>query len=220
MARPHIEPFCDRDVHFKNMRLPGFSRGMGYKMLSLDADSGACSMTVQLDGGYHQPPGFSWSEREMIIVEGELKVGDQTCRKGHYFFIPAGYCMPAISTQQGCLVMMMYNTGEPSHEPSGEHHPLAQVDLYHSIDSYMDIPWAMGNLVKPSVAAGCLIKLLNFNPISHAMTFLYCMTPCFKQDNISYHDCAEESYHLWGTSWMMQFGDIPTGGYFWRPAYI
>ncbi len=54
-------------------------------------------------------------------------------------------------------------------------HPLAQVDLYHSVDSYMDIPWAMGNVTKPSVAAGCLIKLLNYNPISHAMTFLYCM---------------------------------------------
>ena len=84
----------------------------------------------------------------------------------------------------------------------------------------MDLPWAMGNVTKPSVAAGCLIKLLNYNPISHAMTFLYCMTPAFKQDNISYHDCAEESYHLWGTSWMMQFGEVPTGGYFWRPAYI
>ena len=23
MARPHIEPFCDRDVQFKNMNLPG-----------------------------------------------------------------------------------------------------------------------------------------------------------------------------------------------------
>jgi hypothetical protein len=46
------------------------------------------------------------------------------------------------------------------------------------------------------------------------------MTPQFHQDNISYHDCAEEGYHLWGTSWMMQFGDLPTGGYFWRPAYI
>ena len=52
------------------------------------------------------------------------------------------------------------------------------------------------------------------------MTFLYCMTPGYYQDNISYHDCAEESYHLWGTSWMMQFGEVPTGGYFWRPAYI
>ena len=36
MARPHIEPFCDRDTHFKNMTLPGFARGMGYKMRSSD----------------------------------------------------------------------------------------------------------------------------------------------------------------------------------------
>ena len=46
------------------------------------------------------------------------------------------------------------------------------------------------------------------------------MTPRFAQDNISYHDSAEESYHIWGTSWMMQFGELPTGGYFWRPPYI
>jgi len=220
MARPHIEPFCDRDVHFKNMQLPGFGRGMSYKMLSFDNETGACSMTVQLEGGYSQNPGFSWSELEMIIIEGELQFGDQTCRKGQYFFVPAGYAMPKISTEQGCLVLMMYNTGEPSLEESTQHHAQAQVDLFHSTDSYMDIPWAAGNLVSPSVAAGCLIKLLNYNPASHAMTFLYCMTPNFYQDNISYHDCAEESYHLWGTSWMMQFGDIPSGGYFWRPAYI
>jgi len=220
MARPHIEPFCDRDVHFKNMILPGFSRGFSYKMLSFDNETGACSMTVQYEGGYQQSPGFSWSEYEMIVIEGELSVGDETWRKGHYAFVPAGYAMPKIVSEQGCLVLMMYNTGEPSHEQSTEHHAMAQVDLYHSVDSYMDIPWAAGNVTKPSVASGCMIKLLNYNPISHAMTFLYCMTPNFSQDNISYHDCAEESYHLWGTSWMMQFGDIPTGGYFWRPAYI
>ena len=33
-------------------------------------------------------------------------------------------------------------------------------------------------------------------------------------------DCCEESYHIYGTSWMMQFGNLPTGGYFWRPEYI
>ena len=220
MARPHIEPFCDRDEGFKHLRLPNFAAGMHYKMLSFDGDTGACSMTVQFDGGYRRTPGFAWSEMEMIIIEGELQVGEKTCRKGHYFFVPAGYAMPEITTSQGCLALVMYNTGEPSHEESTEHHPLGQVDLYHDVDSFMDIPWAMGNVAKPSVAAGCMIKLLNFNPISQAMTFLYCMTPGFYQDNISYHDCAEEGYHLWGTSWMMQFGDVPTGGYFWRPAYI
>ena len=220
MARPHIEPFCDRDTHFKPMRLLGFGSGMHYKMLSMDPDTGGCSMTVQFDGGYKRTPGFSWSEYELIVIEGELKVGDQICRKGHYFYVPAGYALPEMSSDQGCLVLYMYNTGEPSHEEATEHHPMAQTQLYHNVDSYMDIPWAAGNVAKPSVASGCMIKLLNYNPNSFAMTFLYCMTPNFYQDNISYHDCAEESYHLWGTSWMMQVGDVPTGGYFWRPAYI
>ncbi|CAB1369599.1 DUF4437 domain-containing protein [Denitratisoma oestradiolicum] len=220
MARPHIEPFCDRDISFKNMALPGFRQGFRYKMLSLDTDTGACTMTVQLDGGYKQPPGFSWSELELLVIEGEMNWGDKKVGKGHYFFAPAGYAMPSISTQQGCLLLMMYNTGEPSLVESDRHHPLCRVDRFHETDSYNDIPWALGNVTKPSVASGCLIKLLNYNDRSHALTFLYCMTPDFWQDNISYHDCAEESYHLWGTSWMMQFGDVPTGGYFWRPAYI
>ena len=218
--RPHIEPFCDRDEAFKKLILPNLTGGMHYKMLSFDTDTGACSMTCQFDGGYKRTPGFSWSEWEMIIIEGQLKVGDKVCRKGHYFYVPAGYAMPEITSEQGCLALVMYNTGEPSHEESTNHHPLAQADLYHDVDSFMDIPWAPGNVTQPCVASGCMIKLLNYNPISHAMTFLYCMTPNFYQDNISYHDCAEEGYHLWGTSWMMQFGDVPTGGYFWRPAYI
>ena len=36
--------------------------------------------------------------------------------KGHYFYVPAGYALPEIGSDQGCLVIYMYNTGEPSHE--------------------------------------------------------------------------------------------------------
>ena len=74
--------------------------------------------------------------------------------------------------------------------------------------------------MSPSVASGCLIKVLHYDVLTEALSFLYCMTPEFAQDNISYHDSAEEAYHIWGTSWMMQFGELPTGGYFWRPPYI
>jgi hypothetical protein len=220
MARPHIEPFCDRDVHFKNMSLPGLGGGFRYKMLSFDSETGACSMTVQLDGGYQRAPGFSWSEYELMVVEGQIKFGNKTYGKGHYFYVPAGYAMEALSSDQGAQLLLMYNTGEPSHVESTENHALCQTALYHDISSYDDIPWSAGGVTRPTVATGCLVKLLNFNPQNQAITFLYCMTPNFSQDNISYHDCAEESYHIWGTSWMMQFGEIPTGGYFWRPAYI
>ena len=127
--RPHIEPFCDRDEGFKHLRLPNFASGMHYKMLSFDGDTGACSMTVQFDGGYRRTPGFAWTEMEMIIIEGEMQVGEKTCRKGHYLFVPAGYAMPEMTSPKGCLALVMYNTGEPSHEESTQHHPLAQVDL-------------------------------------------------------------------------------------------
>ena len=35
MARPHIEPFCDRDVGFKNMNLGGFGAGMAWLTLGV-----------------------------------------------------------------------------------------------------------------------------------------------------------------------------------------
>jgi hypothetical protein len=157
MARPHIEPFVETNVAWKKMTLPGFGKGMRYKMLSLDTDTGACSMKVMLEPGYRQPPGMSYSEMEMFVLSGSVTVGDQVHGPGYYFFVPAA---PGASSR--CC------TSTPDRG--------AELPVLHDAR--------------------------------------------FKQDNISYHDSAEESYHIWGTSWMMQFGELPTGGYFWRPPYI
>lgn len=219
MVRPHIEPFVDRDVSFKSMTLPGFPSGMHYKMLSLDVDTGACTMTVQFDGGSKQPPGLSHSDVELLIMEGGLNIGDKPCGPGSYFFIPAGVAMPAISTHRGCLALMMYNQTEPSFEESDQDKNGAQPEGLVHISSYEDLGWQVPTLF-PGTASGCMIKVLHMDEKTHAMSFLYCMVPGFWQDNISYHDCAEEGYHIYGTSWMMQFGNLPTGGYFWRPPYI
>jgi hypothetical protein len=217
--RPHIEPFVDRDIHFKKFTLPNFPSGMQYKMLSIDKDSGACTMTVQFDGGFQQPPSVSYSDVEIFIMEGGLKIGEKACGKGYYGFVPRGVAMPAISTRQGCLALLMYNDSEPNREESDQDMTGAEREGLIQLASYNDMPWQVPTLF-PQTASGCLLKLLRFDEKTHAMTFLYSMTPGFHQDNISYHDCAEEAYHVWGTSWMMQFGDLPTGGYFWRPAYI
>ena len=175
MGRPHIGPFCDRDVGFKNMTLPGLGLGYRYKTLSLDNETGACSMTVQLDGGYKRKPGFSWSEYELMVTEGEIKFGNKTYRRGHYFYVPAGYAMPKMSSEQGALLLVMYNTGEPSHVESKEHHHLCNPDMYHDVSSFDDIPWQGGGVTSPTVASGCMVKLLNYNPNSMALTFLYCI---------------------------------------------
>ncbi len=219
MARPHIEPYVELDTSYKKFNIAGF-KGSEYKILSLDTDIGACTLKVQFNGGYKRKPGLSYSDMEIFVLEGRLKVGDQVWSRGHYAFIPAGMHIGAISSSQGAEALVMFNDSEPSFEESDQDHQLALTAAYMDLNTYSDAPWAPGNIVSPSVASGCLIKPLHYDPLTEAISFLYCMTPQFRQDNISYHDAAEESYHIWGESWMMQFGYLPTGGYFWRPEYI
>lgn len=219
MARPHIEPYVELDHPFKKFDLTGF-KGSHYKVLSLDKDTGACTLKVRFDSGFKRKPGLSYSDAEIFVLNGRIKVGKEVWVEGHYAFIPAGMAVGAIEVPQGAEVLLMFNDSEPSFAETDQHHRLALTDAFSSVNSYEDRPWAPGNLVNPSVASGCLIKVLHYDVMTEALSFLYCMTPQFAQDNISYHDSAEESYHIWGSSWMMQFGELPTGGYFWRPPYI
>lgn len=219
MARPHIEPYVELNEPYKKFGIAGF-KGSHYKVLSLDTDSGACTLKVRFDGGYKRKPGMSYSDMEIFVLNGKLKVGKQTWVEGHYAFVPAGMALGAIEVPQGAEALIMFNDSEPSFVESDRNHRLVLTESHVSVNSYEDRPWGPGNLVSPSVASGCMIKVLHYDPLTEALSFLYCMTPRFMQDNISYHDSAEESYHIWGTSWMMQFGELPTGGYFWRPPYI
>ena len=114
MPRPHIEPYDERPAAYKRMTLPGFSKGMHYKVLSMDVDSGACSLKVKFEGGYKLPPGMSYSELEMFIVSGSITYGDTNYGEGHYFLIPPGVSMPAMSVSRGAVAIMFYNYGEPS----------------------------------------------------------------------------------------------------------
>lgn len=219
MARPHIEPYVELDSPFKKLDLNGF-KGCEYKVLSLDVDTGACTLKVRFNNGFKRKPGMSYSDMELFVLDGRLKVGKDTWGRGHYAFVPAGMACGAISVEQGAEVLLMFNDSEPSYLESDKNHQLALIDAFVSMNSYQDAPWTSGAIVQPAASNGCMIKLLRYDPLSEAITFLYTLTPEFMQDNISYHDCCEESYHIWGTSWMMQFGDLPTGGYFWRPPYI
>lgn len=220
MARPHIEPYVEVDHPYRPFRLPGFARGAHCKMLSVDPDTGACSLKMRFDAGYRRPPGYSWSDLEVFVLRGSVRVGGEAVGEGHYLFVPAGYALGALSSPGGFEALMLYNDGEPTFAESGEHHPRALLPAFVSTNGYEHGPWIMQARYQPGVATGCCVKPLRVDPLTGATTFLYTMAPRYAQHNISYHDCTEESYHVWGTSWMLQFGEIPTGGYFWRPPYI
>jgi hypothetical protein len=176
-------------------------------------------MTVLYEPGYKQPPGMSYAEYELFIQSGSITVGSKTWGPGSYFFVPAGVTLEAMSSPRGATGLLFYNYGEPSFVESDTDHAKAERHRFTAVNSYENMQWTSTNFY-PATAPGCLVKILKFDQRTQGFTFLYCMTPNFWQDNISYHDCCEEAYHIWGTSWMMQFGDLPTGGYFFRPPYI
>ena len=55
MARPHIEPYVELNDPFRKFDIAGF-RGSHYKVLSLDLDTGACTLKLRFDGGYKRKP--------------------------------------------------------------------------------------------------------------------------------------------------------------------
>jgi len=219
VARPHIEPYDEREASFRRLTLPGFPKGIHYKSLSVDSDSGACSLVVKFEAGWQRPAGFSYSEMELFMLDGSIEAGSESWGPGRYLWVPAGVILPPLRDPRGARALLFHNNGEPTFAAPDSEHTHARRDLLVNVDAYQDLAWKSATK-NPAVAPGCMSKVLRADPITKAYTFLYCMTPNFWQDNISYHDCAEESYHIWGTSWMMQFGDLPTGGYFWRPPYI
>jgi hypothetical protein len=220
MARPHIEPYVELNDAYQGFDLPAFPSGSLYKVLSMDADTGACSLKMRFDAGYRRKPSMSYSDSEMFILEGRVTIGATTYGRGQYFFIPAGVATDAMHSDDGFEALVFYNDGQPSFVESDEHHELALHEAFVSTNAYLDAPWLGTARRNPGVASGFAVKSLRMNPLTKANTFLYAAIPEFMQDNISYHDCAEEAYHIHGDCSMMQFGELPTGGYFWRPAYI
>jgi len=220
MGRPHIEPLVDTDVAQKPLRLPGWKRGIQYRTLSIDPENGSCTQVVELEGGFKQPAGFSTSEWELFILDGSLTIGGRRYTKDHYFFVPSGYRLGEISTREGCRAIWFFNDHYPDWVAASGHRDRA-VDrkALVSVNSHDEVRWQVPSFF-PQTEPGIFIKILRFDEVTGGFTGLYVMTAGFWQDNISYHDCMEESYHIWGESWMMQFGYLPTGGYFYRPPYI
>jgi len=220
MGRPHIEPLVDTDVKQRALDLPGWKRGIMARTLSIDPVNGSCTQVVEFEGGFKQPGGFSNSEWELFILDGSLTIDGKTYTRDHYFFVPAGYRIGNISTREGCRAIWFFNDHYPDWVKASAHRdrkvPRSE---FISTASNDEIRWIVPMMV-PQTEPGAFIKVLRMEEKTGAFTGLYILCPRFWQDNISYHDCMEESYHIWGESWMMQFGYLPTGGYFYRPPYI
>ena len=218
-ARPHLERYLNRDARWRALALPGFGRGLRFKMLSLDATSGACSLKLALAARFRQDGGFSRSALELYVLSGSLELGRHRHGAGSYLYVPRGVALPELRSARGAEALAFYNDGPPSLVPSDSDHPDGERLGLSAIDAHQDLAWRPPG-EQPADAPGVLVKLLRTDPVTGACTRLVAWPPQFRRDAVGFRDSGEETYQLRGTLTTLQFGDLPTGGYCWRPAFV
>ena len=177
MARPHIEPYVELNDDYAAFSLSNFPAGSQYKVLSLDEDTGACSLKMLFNAGYTRPPGMSYSDAELFVLEGRVKIGEQTYGRGQYFFIPAGIFTPQMYSADGFEALVFYNDGPPTFIESDEHHELALHEAFVSTNAYLDAPWLGTARRNPGVASGFFGEVAAHEPGNQGQHLFICGDP-------------------------------------------
>lgn len=219
MARPHIEGYRDAATPWRPLALPGFPRGLGARVLSLDPDSGASSLRLRYARGVAMPGGYSDSDLELYVVAGAVDLGTTRHGAGSYLYVPRGVALPPLRCPRGAEVLAFYGDGPPSFTPSDSDHPSAERERLVLRDATGGLEWD-ASPVYPAALPGRLVKVLRDEPRSRALTCLYALAPHFRLDAVGYHDCATEEVVLAGEVWSLQAGSSRAGGYAFRPAYV
>jgi hypothetical protein len=219
MTRPHIERYRERATPWRRLALPGFPRGLGCKVLSLDPDTGAASLKLRYARGLALAGGFSDSDLELFVLSGAVELGATHHGPGSYLFVPRGVALPPLASPRGAEALAFYTDGPPSFTASDSDHPSAQRERLVALDVYAGLDWDATS-VYPAALPGRLVKVLRDGPRSRALTCLYALAPHFRRDAVGYHDCTTEEYVIAGESWSLQAGSCPAGSYACRPAYV
>lgn len=75
MSRPHFEPYSEADQPCKRCTLASFPGGAWYKTLSMDGHTGTSSLKMRFDAGFRRPPEISWSDLELFVLRGSVRIG-------------------------------------------------------------------------------------------------------------------------------------------------
>ena len=79
MPRPHIEFIHAQDLPWQSNALPGALNDLDCKVLSSDAESGACSVIVKIPPGWSRQGIENWSAaQEFFVLDGAVDIGSQT----------------------------------------------------------------------------------------------------------------------------------------------
>ena len=220
MGRPHLEHLHTPEVPWVPLAWPGWPPGARVKALSQDAESGAVSALVELPAGYALPAGCHATERELLVLEGALRVGAVERGSLYWDLAPAGAPLEPVEALAPTTLLFFARTGPPAFVPAPAPGPAATpaVDPPGRLRvAAGSLPWT-GNPIDDGPPA-VRVKVLRLHPETGELAALV-------EDSVEpysvyeFHDCVEEVFLISGDLTLGNSGEMLPGSYFWRPPYI
>ena len=224
MARTHIEFIQAQRLDWQTGILPGPAGEFQCKPLSMDTESGACSVLLRYPAGWQNAGLMHLSAAyEFLVLDGEFEINDQLYTLDCYGYLPPGCSYRTTSSRNGAVVLAFFDALPVPTQGQGE---IAQDPKVAAIPylNLHEIPWSTEG-IDPDVARDRYMahKRLRYNSATGDTTFVlqggaHSHSEGWQEKELR-HPCVEEMYLLSGDIAGPQ-GVISGGGYFWRPPDI
>jgi hypothetical protein len=213
MARSWIEFIQSQRLPWERQTLAAVRPGAESKVLSRDDETGACSLLVRYPAGYEGAAGALAADDELLVLDGDLQVGERRFAPYAYAHWPAGYDAGAWRSSGGATVLEFFSAA-----PARAHAPIAYdpARLVEHVDA-LQVPYT-GNF-HPEFPPGAGRKILFQDPVTRDTTWLLGTLPLRWAERSEVHPTVEEMYLLAGEVHGNR-GVMQPGAYFWRPGGV
>ncbi len=218
MPRPHTEFLKTAAMPWQEVPARWPRAGCRIKMLSADAESGACSVLIlyprswSLDGD--RVPSC---DEELFVIDGDLVIGERCYGEGAYAYLPAGYPRETMRSDGGAVVLTFFE-GAPVAAASRDYDRSQLIEMLDTnamdwadpSDATLDRGRVRRKVLKHVAPDGGRTWLLKIDTADGRP---------FEINGIERHPCVEEMLLLEGDM-AMTCGTMRAGDYFWRPPMI
>src|SRR6056297_3467066 len=166
MPRPRIEFVQSQQIPWQPEPLAATRPGTEARLLSVDDETGACSLVMRYPAGWTLPAGQCLAaDEEFLVLDGMLRVGDHAHGPIGYSHLPGGHIRGAMSAPHGALALAFFSAAPVEGPPA----PADPARLAEGVDG-MHLPYT-GNF-HPEFPPGAGRRMLYEDPLTGDQTWL------------------------------------------------
>ncbi|WP_164857116.1 DUF4437 domain-containing protein [Sphingomonas crocodyli] len=167
--------YTPKEVPWEAFEAPGIGGGLQRKLMSQSPSMGAIAQITAVPAGWSQPAGYDDVDNEIILLEGDLSIGDEKLTRYSYSFMPAGVAHGATTSRQGAVMLQWYK-GVPKFVASANSkagaRPAARIRDWNQFDAAWYVGEPFPHYRTGGNFPGALHKLIRKDPDTGEMTWI------------------------------------------------